>query len=102
MNRWLLTFTALIASTGAACAAVDWKAADAETLRHFTALVQANTTDPPGNEQPTADYLVKVLKDAGIPVETFTKQEHRPNVVARLKGNGKKRPILLMGHQDTV
>ena len=26
----------------------------------------------------------------------------RPNLIARLKGNGKKKPLLIMGHSDTV
>jgi acetylornithine deacetylase/succinyl-diaminopimelate desuccinylase-like protein len=80
----------------------DWPSADVETLQHFQALVRMDTSDPPGNEQPAASYLEKVLRDAGIPVETFALEPHRPNVVARLRGSGRKRPILLMGHTDVV
>jgi acetylornithine deacetylase/succinyl-diaminopimelate desuccinylase-like protein len=32
----------------------------------------------------------------------FALEEKRPNVVARLKGNGSKRPLLIMGHTDVV
>ncbi len=32
----------------------------------------------------------------------FALEPHRPNVVARLKGNGSKRPLLLMAHTDVV
>ena len=32
----------------------------------------------------------------------LAKDPERPNVVARLKGNGRKRPLLLLGHLDTV
>src|SRR5688500_6153370 len=35
----------------------DWKTVEAETLRHFQSLVQFDTSDPPGNEKPAADYL---------------------------------------------
>jgi acetylornithine deacetylase/succinyl-diaminopimelate desuccinylase-like protein len=77
-------------------------AIDAETLQHFQALVRMDTTSPPGNEKPAADYLVQVLEREGIPVQTFAVEAHRPNVVARLAGNGRKRPLLLMGHTDTV
>jgi acetylornithine deacetylase/succinyl-diaminopimelate desuccinylase-like protein len=91
---------------GSASQAADTPAnkMDAEVLKHFTTIVQFDTSDPPGNEKPAADYLVSVLKAEGIDVKTFAVkgQEHRPNVVARLKGTGKKRPILLMGHTDTV
>ena len=80
----------------------DWARIEEETLRHFQELVRFDTSDPPGNEKPAADYLVKVLQQDGIPVEIFSLEPNRPNVVARLKGSGRKRPLLLMGHTDVV
>jgi acetylornithine deacetylase/succinyl-diaminopimelate desuccinylase-like protein len=80
----------------------DWARLEAETLRHFQELVRIDTSDPPGNEAPAADYLKRVLEQEGIPVEVLALEKHRPNVVARLKGNGKKRPLLIMGHTDVV
>ncbi len=87
-------------------AALDWAALDAETLKHFQALVQIDSTDPPttppGVEKPVVDYLRAVLEKEGIATETFALDPNRPNLVARLKGSGKKRPLLLMAHTDTV
>ncbi len=83
-------------------APLDWNALDAETLKHFSALVRMDTSDPPGNERPAADYLVQVLRAEGIETQVFALEPHRPNVVARIKGNGKKRPLLIMAHTDTV
>jgi acetylornithine deacetylase/succinyl-diaminopimelate desuccinylase-like protein len=80
----------------------DWTAVDAEFVSHFRALVRLDTTDPPGGEQPAVDYLKKVLAAAGIEFQEFSSEPNRPNLVARLKGNGQKRPLLLMGHTDTV
>ena len=80
----------------------DWKALQRETLEHFQALVRFDTQDPPGREQDAADYLREVLTREGIPVEMFTLEQGRPNIVARVKGNGRKRPLLIMGHTDTV
>ncbi len=80
----------------------DWSRLEAETMEHFQALLRFDTTDPPGGEKPAADYLKQVLEKEGIEVETFALEPHRPNVVARLKGNGKKRPLLIMAHTDTV
>jgi len=91
-----------VARASAQPANLDWSAIEAETLRHFQALLSMDTSDPPGNEQPAADYLKRVLEGAGIAVQTFEKVEHRPNVVARLPGNGRKRPLLIMGHTDVV
>jgi acetylornithine deacetylase/succinyl-diaminopimelate desuccinylase-like protein len=82
--------------------APDGAALDAETLRHFQALVRLDTTSPPGNEKRAADYVARVLESEGIPVQVFALEADRPNVVARLTGNGSKRPLLIMGHTDTV
>jgi acetylornithine deacetylase/succinyl-diaminopimelate desuccinylase-like protein len=73
-----------------------------ETLRHFQALLRIDTSDPPGNEAPAVDYLKSVLERDGIPVRIFAIDPKRPNLVARLKGNGSKKPLLIMGHTDVV
>jgi acetylornithine deacetylase/succinyl-diaminopimelate desuccinylase-like protein len=48
--------------------------------------------------------LKQTLEAGGIEVQTFAmpNQPNRPNLVARIKGSGKQRPLLLMGHTDTV
>jgi len=97
LSVWVAQGAAAQADPAAARAAID-----AETLRHFQALVRMDTTSPPGNEKPAADYVAQVLAGEGIPVQTFAVEAHRPNVVARLTGNGTKRPLLLMAHTDTV
>ena len=83
-------------------AEIDWDAYDAELLEHFQTLVRMDTTDPPGREIEAANYLAEALAAEGIPVETFAIEPDRPNVVARLEGNGSKRPVLIMAHTDTV
>jgi len=80
----------------------DWKNLEPETLRYFQDLVRFDTSDPPGHEAPAAEYLKRVLEQAGISVEVFALEPGRPNVVARLKGSGRKRPLLIMGHTDVV
>jgi acetylornithine deacetylase/succinyl-diaminopimelate desuccinylase-like protein len=80
----------------------DWSKIEAETMQHFQALLRIDTADPPGRELEAAQYLKKVLEADGIPAQFFALEEHRPNVVARLKGSGRKRPLLLMGHTDVV
>jgi len=80
----------------------DWPQLEAETLRHFQALLRLDTSNPPGNEKLATDYLKQVLEREGIPVQIFALEADRPNLVARLKGNGRRQPILLMGHTDVV
>ena len=77
-------------------------ALDAETLRHYQAIVRMDTSDPPGGERPVVDYLKGVLEAEGIETKILAVDPNRPNLVARLRGNGHKRPLLLMGHTDTV
>ena len=86
----------------AAPPAPDWPKTQDETLRHFQSLVRLDTSDPPGNEAPAVDYLKRVLEAEGIPVRIFASNPRRPNLVARLKGNGTKRPLLIMAHTDVV
>jgi acetylornithine deacetylase/succinyl-diaminopimelate desuccinylase-like protein len=78
---------------------VDWTRANEETLRHYSAVVQIDTS---AKERLAAEYIKKVLDDHGVPAQMYALEPDRPNVVARLKGNGKKRPLLIMGHTDTV
>lgn len=80
----------------------DWNKVNEETLRHYQALVRIDTTDPPGNETRAVDYLKKVLDAEGIPNVVAAKDPNRANLIARLKGNGSQRPLLIMGHTDTV
>ena len=81
---------------------VQWDQVEKETLEHFQNLVRINTTNPPGNETPVAEYVKKVLEKEGISAELLALDPKRANMVARIKGNGSKRPILIMGHSDVV
>ena len=92
----------LTIATIAAAQTPDWPKVNAELLRHYTAVVQMDTTDPPGNETKVVDYVKKVLEAEGIPVITSANEPARANLIARLKGNGSKKPLLIMGHTDTV
>jgi acetylornithine deacetylase/succinyl-diaminopimelate desuccinylase-like protein len=81
---------------------VDWTAFETETLEHFQALLRLDTSNPPGNERLATTYLQQVLEREGIPVQIFALDPNRPNLVARLRSSGARRPILLMGHTDVV
>src|SRR5262245_56447666 len=98
----LSLFTLFVVTTSAQSPQPDWRAFDEETMRHYQALLRFDTMDPPGNEKPAADYLQQVLEKEGIPTKVFSLEPNRPNVVARLKGNGRKRPLLIMAHTDVV
>jgi acetylornithine deacetylase/succinyl-diaminopimelate desuccinylase-like protein len=101
-NRSMRFLAIFLVASLAGAQSVDWAKADAELLRHFQALVRIDTTDPPGNETKAVDYIKGVLEAEGIPVTVAAKDPARANLIARIKGNGSKRPLLLMGHTDTV
>jgi acetylornithine deacetylase/succinyl-diaminopimelate desuccinylase-like protein len=103
-NLFLVVLAAAAATTLVAQTPppIDWSRVEAETLEHFQAVVRADTTDPPGNERPAAEYVKQALEREGIATKVFELEPNRLNVVARLKGNGSKRPLLIMGHTDTV
>ena len=93
------------ASTSASASAVrapDFTAARDEAVKILSGFVRIDTSNPPGNETKGAEYLKAILDREGIPSEIFEMEPGRGNIVARIKGNGKKKPILLMGHIDVV
>lgn len=81
---------------------IDWAKEKAEVLTHYRSLVQIDTRNPPGNETKAVEYLRKILEAEGIPTKTFALDPARANLVARLKGNGSKRPLLILAHTDVV
>src|SRR5258708_36183063 len=81
---------------------VDWPKVNSELLEHYSALIRIDTSNPPGNETKAANYIKALLDREGIPNQIFALDPDRANLVARLKGNGSKRPIVVMGHLDVV
>src|SRR5580692_12932467 len=65
-------------------------------------LVRLDTSNPPGNETRVADYLKDVADSQGITSELAGAEPRRMNFIARLKGTGKARPLLLMAHSDVA
>ncbi len=71
----------------------------AELLR---ALIRFDTTNPPGNEAACVLYIRDLLAAAGIESTLLARDPNRPNLIARLKGEGSAPPLLLQGHVDVV
>lgn len=71
-------------------------------MRHLQSVLRTDTSNPPGNEIRAVEYLKKTLEAEGIAVKTFALDPNRPNLVARITGSGKKRPLLILGHTDVV
>lgn len=82
--------------------AIDWASVRDEVTRHLQALIRFETVNPPGNETPLAEYLATVLEREGISAEVIESAPGRGNLVARIRGSGRARPLLLMAHSDVV
>ena len=80
----------------------DWAAARTETLANLQTMIRMNTVNPPGNELPVARFLEATLKAAGIETHLFEPAPGRAALVARIRGNGQKQPVLIMAHMDVV
>src|SRR6516164_9136150 len=101
-------FTGLLG--GAALAAdhpeaVAGRSADALAHDIFKQLIEINTTDSVGNITTAAQALAQRFLAAGFPaadVLVAGPEERKKNLVVRLRGSGRQRPVLLIGHLDVV
>ena len=71
----------------------------------FAELVGINTTHEHGNTTPAAEAVARRLLAAGFPaadVQVIGPRDQNKNLVARFRGTGKHRPVLLLAHLDVV
>jgi acetylornithine deacetylase/succinyl-diaminopimelate desuccinylase-like protein len=81
---------------------IDWVRARAEAVQLLQELIRINTTNPPGNERAAALHLQKLLDAEGIETKLLDVAPGRANLYARIKGDGSRRPIILLSHTDVV
>jgi acetylornithine deacetylase/succinyl-diaminopimelate desuccinylase-like protein len=80
----------------------NFKASEASFHKVLRDLVKAKMVNPPGNEKKGVDIIAARLKKENIPFQTMSFGKNRSNLVARLKGSGEKKPLLLLAHIDVV
>lgn len=106
MNRRLLIICLLLfVFAGAAHAQnskIDWPRYQDMAVDLMQQYLRVNTSNPPGNEIEAARFLKKIFDQNGIENEIFEYQPGRANIIARIKSNGSKRPIILLSHMDVV
>jgi len=100
--RFTILAVLTLAPLAGAQSVPDFSSAREEGIKFLGELVKIDTSNPPGNEVRAAEYIKNVLSGEGIPATVYEAAPGRGNVVARLKGNGKKKPLLLMAHLDVV
>jgi acetylornithine deacetylase/succinyl-diaminopimelate desuccinylase-like protein len=71
----------------------------------FKQLIEINTTDSVGNVTTAAEAMAQRFRDAGFlesDIYIGGPNDRKKNVVVRLHGSGKHKPVLLIGHLDVV
>ena len=73
-----------------------------EPIIYLSRYLQINTTNPPGNEEKAAEFLESILKKEEIQAKRHYQAQSRPNLIAKIKGTGEKKPMMLLNHMDVV
>jgi len=81
---------------------MDWNQLLDEAIKHLQEYLRIQTINPPGNEVEGAKFFKKIFDGESVPCELFEPSPGRGNLLATLKGNGEKHPILLLNHMDVV
>ena len=68
----------------------------------LSALIRFDTTNPPGAERACVQYVAGLLAGAGIDSRLVALDSERPNLVARVDGDGLAPALVLQAHADVV
>jgi acetylornithine deacetylase/succinyl-diaminopimelate desuccinylase-like protein len=99
MNRLRSVVLALVLSAPCVAHAQDTD----PTAALLAEVIRVNTSNPPGNEGALAELLAPKFRAAGFEVTIIpTPAAGKSHFVARLRGNGSRRPVLLAAHADVV
>ncbi|MGI8548853.1 MAG: M20 family metallopeptidase [Gemmatimonadaceae bacterium] len=81
---------------------IDWEAATRDVVEQLQRLIRFPTINPPGDERAIADYLIGVLRAAGVKTRRIDTDANRSAVVATIRGSGARAPLMLVAHTDVV
>jgi acetylornithine deacetylase/succinyl-diaminopimelate desuccinylase-like protein len=73
-----------------------------EAVELLRRLIRFNTVNPPGNEREAQVFLRDLLSESGWECELVARDERRPNLVARLRGDAEGPVLAMICHVDTV
>lgn len=103
IHYFFLLVVVLLLSAGPCQAQdIDWSKARAEAVQLLQELIRIDTTNPPGNERAAALHIQKLLDADGIETRLLDFAPGRANLYARIKGDGRGRPLILLSHTDVV
>ena len=70
-----------------------------QLVRQF---LRIDTSNPPGNEEKAVLFLEAILKKEGINSTIYSPSPGRANIMARIAGKKKGKPVILLSHIDVV
>lgn len=73
-----------------------------EALELAAALIQVDTSNPPGRETAAAELIRDWLTERGVSSELVGPDPERLNLVSRIEGTGHGPSLMLMAHTDVV
>ena len=100
----VMVFVALAMSAPLMSSAQDtyWSRVQIEAVSLLQQYIRIDTSVPPGDVTKAADLLQGVLRKEGIPVTRYESGPGRSIILARLRGAGSAKPLLLLHHMDVV
>src|SRR5689334_12845415 len=100
MKRTLLIAVSLLIATGALVAQAPPVNPTAALLQE---IIRLDTSNPPGREAQVGDLLAAKLRPLGFEItQVPTPEAGKSHFIARLRGDGSRRPVLLAAHADVV
>ncbi|MDQ6915738.1 MAG: M20/M25/M40 family metallo-hydrolase, partial [Actinomycetota bacterium] len=73
-----------------------------EAVELLQRLIRFDTVNPPGAEREAIEFLRGYLEEAGLECEVLARDDERPNLVARLRGESSGPTLGFLSHVDTV
>lgn len=96
-----LAFAALLCPAGAGCARAE--SPGDRTVALLKKLISFDTSNDPGDTRALAEYLKSQFAPLGAEVDIFVAPNGKAaHFVARLRGDGSRKPVLLAAHADVV
>jgi acetylornithine deacetylase/succinyl-diaminopimelate desuccinylase-like protein len=81
---------------------MDWNQLLKGATHYLQEYIRIETVNPPGNEIEGARFFKNIFEAEAIPCQIYEPSPGRGSLLATLKGDGSKRPILLLSHIDVV
>jgi acetylornithine deacetylase/succinyl-diaminopimelate desuccinylase-like protein len=83
---------------------IDWSVVTKEAAELLSRYIQFDTTNPPGREAESIEFLAGILRDRGFSPDVIHAAPGRANLIVRLQAQEEavEQPCLLYAHADVV